>query len=137
MTTADVTGGIHSTSTWTDHRTGRDGDCVLVVHLHGEFDEATGVNTAELVRQALAQRPAALVLDLTEVDFVGSAALSVLVDARRRADEAGIALGVVAARRVTLLPLELTGLTRVFAVFSTVRQALAELRGKDTGALSA
>ena len=137
MTTADVTGGIHSTSTWTDHRIGHGGDRVLVVHLHGEFDEASGVSMAELVRQALSRRPAALVVDLTEVDFVGSAALSVLVDARRQAGEAGIALGVVAARRVTLLPLELTGLTRVFAVFATVREALTALRRTDTGALSA
>ncbi len=111
MTTARATGEIHLASTWTDHRTGRGGDRILVVHLHGEFDEATGVNMAELVRQALARRPSALVLDLTDVAFFGSAALSVLVDARRRADEAGIALGLVAVRRVTLLPLELTGLT--------------------------
>jgi anti-sigma B factor antagonist len=135
MTAADVTGGIHSTSTRTDHRIGRDGARVLVVHLHGEFDEASGVNMAGLVRQALARRPSALVLDLTDVDFVGSAALSVLVDAWHKARDAGIALGVVATRRVTLLPLEMTGLTRVFAVFSTVRQALAQLCGTD--ALSA
>ena len=68
-------------------------------------------------------------LDLTEVDFIGSAALSVLVDARRRADEAGIAMALVATRRVTLLPLELTGLARVFPVFRTVREAIAELGG--------
>lgn len=137
MTATDATGEIRLASTWTEHGTGRDGDRVLVVHLHGEFDEATGVNMAELVQQALAQRPATLVLDLTEVAFFGSAALSVLVDTRRRAEEAGIVLGLVAARRVTLLPLELTGLTRVFAVFPTVRQALAELRGHGVDALSA
>lgn len=137
MATVDTTGGLRPVSTWTDDRTSQGGDRVLVVHLHGEFDEASGVTMAEVVRQALAQRPAALVLDLTEVDFVGSAALSVLVDARHRADEAGITLGLVATRRVTLLPLELTGLTRVFPVFPTLRRAIAELRRKDTDALTA
>jgi hypothetical protein len=59
------------------------------------------------------------------------------VDARHRADVAGIALGLVATRRVTLLPLELTGLAWVFPVFPTVGEAMAELGGEGTDALSA
>jgi anti-sigma B factor antagonist len=137
MTTADVTGGIRPVSTWAGGACGHDTDPVLVVHLLGEFDEESGANMAELVAQALAKRPDAVVLDLAKVDFLGSAALSVLVDARRRADEAGIAMGLVANRRVTLLPLELTGLARVFPVFRTMRDATAELGRKDTDALSA
>ena len=140
MTTADTSGALHPRSTWAgEHGAGRAGraDRVLVVRLCGEFDEEGGAAVAQRVAQALAERPEAVVLDLSEVDFFGSAALSVLVDARRRADEAGIVMGLVATRRVTLLPLELTGLARVFPVFTTVRAALAELGGNAEGALSA
>jgi anti-anti-sigma factor len=134
MTTADTSGAVHPRSIWGDER---GTDRVLVLRLLGEFDEQSGANLAERVAQALAERPSAVVLDLAEVDFLGSAALSALVDARRRADEAGIAMGLVATRRVTLLPLELTGLARVFPVFATMRAALAELGGRATGAMSA
>lgn len=108
-----------------------------MVRLLGEFDEQSGVNLAERVKQALAEGPHAVVLDLSEVDFIGSAALSALVDARREACEAGIAVALVATRRATLLPLELTGLTRVFSVFGSVREAVTELGGPGQDALSA
>jgi anti-sigma B factor antagonist len=139
MTTADATGGIRPASIWTDQRGSRierSGE-VLVVRLLGDFAEESGANMAQLVAQALARRPVAVVLDLDDVDFIGSSALSVLVGARHRADEAGIAMGLVASRRATLLPLELTGLTRLFPVFPTVRDAVVEALGKGTDALSA
>jgi anti-anti-sigma factor len=126
--------------TWADQRGSRierHGDGVLVVHLLGDFAEESGANMAELVAQAIAARPAAVVLDLDQVDFLGSSALSILVRARGQADAAGIAMGLVAVRRVTLLPLELTGLTRVFPVYPSVREAVAGVRGQDTDALSA
>lgn len=137
MTTTDAAGGIHPKSTWPGgwREPGTDG--VSVVRLLGEFDEEGCANMAERVAQALATRPLAVVLDLTEVDFIGSAALSALVDARRGADEAGITMALVATRRVTLLPLELTGLARVFPVFRTVRESIAELGGPGSNALSA
>lgn len=136
MTTTDAAGGIHPRSTWPAWRQ-RGADGVSVVRLLGEFDEQSGVTLAERVKQTLAERPHAVVLDLSEVDFIGSAALSALVDARREADEAGITIALVATRRVTLLPLELTGLARVFSVFPTVREAVAKLGGQGQHALSA
>lgn len=133
MTTADATGGAHPSSTWADEWQPR----VSVVWLPRELDDASGAPVAERVAQALADRPNAVVLDLTEVGFIGSAALSALVAARRRADEAGVTVGLVAARRVALLPLQLTGLDRVFPVFPTVSEAIAELGGQGSNALSA
>lgn len=144
MTTADATGGIRPASVWTDQHPSRiqrggieRGGEVLVVHLSGDFAEESGANMAQLVAQALAERPAAVVLDLDDVEFIGSSALSVLVDARHRADEAGIAMAMVAFRRATLLPLELAGLTRLFAVFPTVRDAVVEVRERSADARSA
>jgi anti-anti-sigma factor len=146
MTMMDATGGFRPTSIRAgdaggvaeageviEHGAGR----VLVVRLRGEFDERSGMDMADLVAQALARRPMVIVLDLAGVDFLGSAALSVLVDARHGADDAGIAMGLVATRRVTLLPLELTGLAWVFPVYPTVRDAVAELGGEGSAALSA
>ncbi|HJP73995.1 MAG TPA: STAS domain-containing protein [Pseudonocardiaceae bacterium] len=139
MTTADATGGLRPTSIWTDphgSRIERSGG-VLVVRLSGDFAEESGANMAQLVTQALADRPAAVVLDLSKVNFIGSSALSVLVGARHRADEARIAMSLVATRRATLLPLELTGLTRLFPVFPAVRDAVAAVRRTSAEALSA
>ena len=139
MTTVDATGGFRPTSIWTDPHGSRieRGGGVLVVRLAGDFAEESGANMAQLVAQALAKRPVAVVLDLGKVNFIGSSALSVLVDARHQADEAGIAMGLVATRRATLLPLELTGLTRLFPVFPAVRDAVVAVRRQSTDALSA
>jgi anti-sigma B factor antagonist len=137
MATTEAAGGIQPRSAWPGGWGERGVDSVSVVRVLGELDEENDANLAERVAQALAERPRALVLDLTEVDFIGSAALSALVEARREADEAGIAMALVATRRVTLLPLELTGLARVFSVFPTVREAVAELGGQGPDSLSA
>jgi len=49
----------------------------------------------------------------------------------------GIAVALVATRRVALRPLETSGLARMFLVFPAVRKAIAELAGPGPRALSA
>jgi anti-anti-sigma factor len=66
-----------------------------------------------------------LVVDLSAVTFLNSAALTVLVEAHQAA--AGhIALRVVAGHRVGLRPIRITALDQVLTVFATLSDALAE-----------
>lgn len=100
-------------------------DGVSVLRLTGELDVGATTRMSEQIEQALAGAPRALVLDLTSVDFLGSSGLSVLIEARSLAEQAGVTLSLVAARRATLLPLELTGLSSMFPVYPTVESAVA------------
>jgi len=84
---------------------------VLTLALAGELDVGTQATTSALIEEALKAAPSVLVLDLREVDFLGSTGLSVLIEAQRAAEARNTVICLVANRRATLLPLELTGLT--------------------------
>jgi anti-anti-sigma factor len=99
-------------------------DGAIVVRLAGDLD----VFHAQVVREALADaaEPGAdrLVVDLTEVDFLDSTMLGVLVEARAKlANRRGFLLAAPGpdVRRT----LEVSGLDRHFEVHETVDNALA------------
>ena len=97
---------------------------VAVVHVTGEIDMATEGQLRRIVDEAMAAEPAALVLDLTDVTFLASAGLHVLVDVQHDATARGIALRVVAERRAVLRPLEITGVDELVTVVASMDQAL-------------
>src|SRR6201999_2168422 len=92
--------------------------------LTGELDVGTQAATSALITEALAAAPDVLILDLRDVDFLGSTGLSVLIEAQRAAAARNVAICLVATRRATLLPLELTGLTTMFPVFASPEDAM-------------
>lgn len=101
--------------------TDSDGD-VSVLRIEGEVD----VLSASQLRDRLAElceagRP--LVVDLSETAFMDSMALSVLVLARRRAVERGLALVLAAPQRPVRLVLEVSALDQFMAVYASVADA--------------
>jgi anti-anti-sigma factor len=95
----------------------------IVLAVAGEIDMTTAPALERAVRLSLAKHPATLIIDLTGAQFFSSAGIAVLVLAHR--ESAATALRVVAADRVVLRPLELTGLADDLAIRSTVEAALA------------
>ncbi|QUQ62890.1 STAS domain-containing protein [Kutzneria sp. CA-103260] len=95
----------------------------LTLALAGELDVGTQATTSALIEKALNAAPRVLVLDLREVDFLGSTGLSVLIEAQRTAEARNTLICLVTNRRATLLPLELTGLTTMFPMFKTPEEA--------------
>ena len=65
-----------------------------------------------------------LVLDLSEVTFLGSAGLAVLVAAKDAADARGHTLRLVCGSRIVVRALEATGLLTLFDVADGVPEAL-------------
>lgn len=99
------------------------GDGVLVIHVVGEIDTLT----APVLRAQLdEQLPAAtlLVLDLTQVTFLGSAGLAVLVATKDDAERRAITLRLVPGSRIVTRALEATGLLTLFDVAEDVTTAL-------------
>ena len=97
---------------------------IIVVAVGGEID----VHTAPQVDEALAAAAGpgiALVADLTNVEFIDSTGLSVLVRALARARDDEGSLAVVApSERVTKV-LRLTGLDAVLSVYDTLDAAVS------------
>jgi anti-sigma B factor antagonist len=99
------------------------GSDARVVHVVGEIDTLT----APVLRTRLDEQVAAvplLVLDLTDVTFLGSAGLAVLVAAKDEADRRRHTLRLVPGSRIVTRALEATGLLGIFDIADGVPQAL-------------
>ena len=96
-----------------------------IVSAVGEVD----VSTAPELRQRLQELPegSQVVVDLTDVTFLDSTGLGVLVAALKRVREsdAGGDLRLVVTRPQVTKVLEVTGLSTVFSVYPTLEAALA------------
>ena len=101
-------------------------DRVAVVSAAGTVDMLTSPKLEERISTVVAQKPTAVVVDLTDVEFLASAGMSVLIAARQQTPE-GIAFAVVADGPVTGRPLKLVGVTDIVDVYPTLDKALAEL----------
>lgn len=93
----------------------RRADAVSVIQVAGEVDMVTGPFLQDQLQKVLATRPEQLIIDLSQVSFMGSTALSVLLSARRRASQQSTALQLSGThRRAVAVPLQITGVDRLF-----------------------
>lgn len=99
-------------------------DDVVVLHVAGEIDLLTATVLGERVREQLVPQNRVLVLDLTDVSFLGSSGLAEIV-AASQAEAAQLVL--VASNRAVLRPLEATGLLPMLTIYETVDEAIAGL----------
>lgn len=98
----------------------------LVLTVTGEIDMLTAPHLHTAVSAAMQQGEKLLVLDLSEVSFLGSPGLAVLVAANQaatRSSRAAIRL-VVAENRAVIRPLRVTALDRVLATYGSLDEAL-------------
>ncbi|HWO61861.1 MAG TPA: STAS domain-containing protein [Umezawaea sp.] len=102
-----------------------------VLSCSGEVDITSVAALRAKVDESLASRPPALVIDLLEVRFFGSSGISALVAAQEHANRVGVPLGVVAAGRPVLRPLEATTVDRVLTMFTSVDAAVAAMLPAD------
>jgi len=105
---------------WSEERHG-----VTVILVEGEVD----MDTCDEVRAELVERldgrsrSAGLVLDLSGVTVFGSVGLSLLIEARHRAERRGVGFAVATDRRSVLQPLVETGVADLVVLCATVREA--------------
>ncbi len=98
----------------------RDATTVSVI---GSVDMVTAPPFAHAVAAAQLEVPRAVFIDLSGVDFLGSAGLSVLVEAARRASDAGSEIVIIADNHPVVHALEVTGLDSVLTVVATAQEA--------------
>jgi anti-anti-sigma factor len=84
---------------------------VATVRVVGEIDLSTSTGLNRKLDSVLESAPTRLRLDLTEVDFMDTSGVAVLLKARRRALELGCRLTVSSSSPTITRLLEITGLT--------------------------
>jgi anti-sigma B factor antagonist len=94
-----------------------------VVHLGGELDLYNAEQVRSALADACAKAPERVVVDLGEVEFVDSTALSVLIETRAKLDNRG-GFMLAAPGLQTRRALQISGLDKLFAVHDTVPEAL-------------
>jgi anti-sigma B factor antagonist len=94
--------------------TGEDG--VVIVTVVGEVDTFTAPVLRSSLDTQLEQQPRELVIDLSGVQFLGSAGLAVLVETQKSARSRDVELRLVATTRAVTRPLEVTGLIDLFTI---------------------
>ena len=68
---------------------------VRVVRLRGELDAFSAPSLRDDLHREVVARPAVVALDLSDLEFLGVAGLSVLLEMQQLADEAGTAMLLV------------------------------------------
>jgi anti-sigma B factor antagonist len=95
-----------------------------VLPLSGDIDLVSAPDVRLRLAEATEQRPSFVVLDLGDLDFVDSTGLGVFVGAVRRVRDQGGDVRIAAARPGIERVFAITGLDRVFRMFSTVEDAV-------------
>jgi anti-sigma B factor antagonist len=99
-----------------------DGGCI--VRLAGELDLYNAQAVREALTAASADGPKKVIVDLSQVEFIDSTALGVLIEARTKLpDRQGFILAGPGLE--TRRALEISGLDRHFAVHETVDDAIS------------
>ncbi|MFS8104580.1 anti-sigma factor antagonist [Lentzea alba] len=94
----------------------------VVVHVAGELDDVTAEELSGRLDDALRSvaPPAPVVVDLTDLDFLGACGIGLLLDCQDRCLRRGSALVVVANAATVLRPLQVLELTDVLGVRSSL-----------------
>ncbi|TRW78441.1 STAS domain-containing protein [Mycolicibacterium sp. 018/SC-01/001] len=103
-------------------------DGVVVVSASGAVDMLSAPALQEVMSAAADRRPVGLILDLSEVDFLGTAGMEVLMTTRKQLGEA-TRFAVVADGPATSRPLTIMGLADYIELFSSLDDALSDFAG--------
>lgn len=100
---------------------------VRLVALEGEIDFSVLSDMRTALDEGRASNPLSLLVDLSAVTFIASDGLGVLIEAQRQADDNGRKFDLVHPQPHILGMLRKTQLTRLFRIFGSVDDALADL----------
>jgi len=103
-----------------------DGGETLVFKLRGSLDLATAPTVRAALAEATEKGGHHLIVDLTQLEFLDSTGLGVLIGAHRRAAERGGSFRLVISEGPISRLLNITGLIAVFAVYHSLEDARTE-----------
>jgi anti-sigma B factor antagonist len=103
-------------------------DATVVLSVHGDVDALTAPLLSDAIASAFADKPSALIVDLSAVDFMASSGMTVLMTTRELVAPTAW-FGVVADGSGTSRPLTLMGLDTVVGLHRTLDEALTSFAG--------
>jgi anti-sigma B factor antagonist len=101
---------------------------ILLVSVSGALDAATHRPVVSELDAVFEARPPGVVLDLSEVEFMGSVGIAMLVNCHHRAGRLRIPFAVVANTRAVLRPLRISQVEAALPLHASVDEAVAAVR---------
>lgn len=98
---------------------------VAVLRLSGELDADTATRLHELLAELLERQVPRIVVDLSDLKFCDSVGLSAFITAKQVIVARGGWLSFAGANKFLVTLLETVGLSRYFAIFPDVEDAIA------------
>ena len=96
----------------------------VIIELTGEIDMKCSPKVKDKLKEILSQKPDSVVVDMTEVSFMDSSGLAVLVGALKRSRTNNSKLKLAGATKVVKDIFEICRLDTIFQFFDTVDEAL-------------
>jgi anti-sigma B factor antagonist len=114
-----------------DIKTEQLGDDAYVISLAGEVDLYTAPEFKQQLLEVIGQGGKQVIVDFSDTTFIDSTTLGVLVGGvkRLRTNEGQLSL-VCSDRNITKI-FEITGLDRVFTIYPTRNEAVANVKSPD------
>ena len=104
----------------------RDENGVAVYVLEGRIDTAGAVDLDLALQAAAASGKNRMILDMSEVRYIGSAGLRTMADVLTKNQKAGGDLKLVALNRKVERVLRIIGFDKFFSIYDAVDEALAD-----------
>lgn len=102
-------------------------DGVPIIELEGEVDVYTAPRLKSRLVDLVDQGKYQIVVDLEQVDFMDSSGLGVLVGGLKRVRTRDGAIHIICTKEKILKIFRITGLTKVFPIYSTQEEAVSAL----------
>ncbi|RJQ52201.1 MAG: anti-sigma factor antagonist [Actinobacteria bacterium] len=103
-------------------------DGVAVLGLKGEVDVYTAPKLKSSLIDLVDEGSYDIVVDLSDVDFIDSSGLGVLVGGLKRVKSHEGSISLVCSQENILKIFRITGLNKVFPIYSTLEEATREAR---------
>ncbi|NLC56327.1 MAG: STAS domain-containing protein [Armatimonadetes bacterium] len=100
---------------------------VTVVDLVGELDAFTSLDLREAVVRLIEEGARDIIINLERVEFIDSVGLGTLVGCLKRSAEHGGSINLVCANPQIQKVFDITGLSKIFAIYKTREEAIQRL----------
>jgi len=102
-----------------------------IIDIEGEIDVYTAPQLKQQMLDLLDKGATHIVVNLSEVEYLDSTALGVLIGGLKRLRERNGALDIICPNPRIRRIFEITGLDKIFDIYSTEEEAIKALRGKE------
>jgi anti-sigma B factor antagonist len=98
---------------------------VVILDVRGEIDVSTAPGLREILFESIENNAEHVLVNLTNVLYIDSAGLSVLIAAHRKAQNAGGFLGLVNPQQPVQQVLKLTRVDKIFQIFRSIEEGVS------------